>query len=174
MKMKTLQTENGFTLIEALVAMVVLSIGIFSLYSMQLSGIRGNSKANTLTTAATWNADQVEQMIGVQYSDATVMKDTDGDGTNHDHDLNGIDERGDNFGLNDVQCCPNGKDPVGNVVTGCTKKADGCANQSGYSILWNVAVGEPMPNLKTVRVHVLDRANRLTKPVTFTYIKSQY
>jgi len=157
MKMKTLQTENGFTLIEALVAMVVLSIGIFSLYSMQLNGIRGNSKANTLTTAATWNADQVEQMIGVQYSDATV-KDTDGDGTNHDLDQNGIDERGNNFGLDDITIAT----ADGNFAT-----PDG-----RYLVLWNVAVDLPMPNLKTIRVHVLDQTNRLTKPVTFTYIKA--
>lgn len=78
MPMKTLQSESGFTLIEALIAMVVLSIGIFSLYSMQINSIKGNSKASRLTTASTWNADQVEQIVSMKYSDTTL---DDGNGT---------------------------------------------------------------------------------------------
>lgn len=72
MRTTTLNTESGFTLIEALVAMVILSIGIFSLYSMQLTSIHGNTKASRITTAATWNMDQVEQIVGMDYSDAII------------------------------------------------------------------------------------------------------
>lgn len=159
--MKTLQTEKGFTLIEALVAMVVLSIGIFSLYSMQLNGIRGNAKANTLTTAATWNADQVEKVIGAHYSDATV-KDVDGDGTGQDPNGDGIDDDGGNFGLDDTV------DAIGAVT------ADGSFTTADnrYTLYWNVARDVPMRNLKSIRVHVQDNSRRLSRPVTFTYIKA--
>lgn len=72
MRTNTLNTENGFTLIEALIAMVILSVGILSLYSMQITSITGNSKASRLTTAATWNMDQVERIIGMDYLDPTI------------------------------------------------------------------------------------------------------
>ena len=176
MKMKTLQTENGFTLIEALVAMVVLSIGIFSLYSMQLNGIRGNSKANALTTAATWNADQVEKVVGAQYSAATV-KDVDGDGTGQDTNGDGIPDDGgqgrdtDGDGIPDDGVFFGLKDTVNGagVVT-----ADGSFTTADnrYILYWNVAKDVPMRNLKTIRVHVQDNSNRLSRPVTFTYIKA--
>lgn len=67
-----MNTEDGFALIEAFVAVVILSVGIFSLYSMQLTSITGNFKASQLTTAATWNMDQIEKIIGMDYSDATI------------------------------------------------------------------------------------------------------
>ena len=75
MHTKTLKAENGFTLIEALVAMVVLTIGILSLYSMQITSIHGNAKSSRITTAATWDMNQVERIIGMDYDDATINAD---------------------------------------------------------------------------------------------------
>ena len=154
--MKTLQSENGFTLIEVLIAMVVLTIGILSLYAMQMSAIRGNSHANRLTEASTWNADQVEKIIGLHYSDAN-LKDINGDGTNKDLDRDGIDNYGNNFGLDNATVAT----ADGNIFTSDGK----------YTIFWNVAKDVPMPNLKTVRVIVKDNSKILSTPVVFTYIK---
>lgn len=75
MRSKIVHSEKGFTLIEALTAMVILSVGIFSLYSMQINSVRGNSKASRTTTAANWNMDQVESIIGMDYDDATIAAD---------------------------------------------------------------------------------------------------
>lgn len=58
---------RGFTLVEVLVAMVVLSIGIIALTSMQSTGIKGNATANILTTGGTWAADTVEQVFAMDY-----------------------------------------------------------------------------------------------------------
>jgi len=70
--MRISQTENGFTLIEALVAMVVLSIGIFSLYGMQLSAIRGNASADHLTNAVASGQDTVEQLMSLDFTDSAL------------------------------------------------------------------------------------------------------
>lgn len=59
--------EQGFSLIEALVAMLILTIGIFALYSLQITSINGNSKAHVLTVASTWGTDQVEYLLALDY-----------------------------------------------------------------------------------------------------------
>jgi len=157
MHMKTLRSKNGFTLIETLISMAILSIGIFSLYAMQVNSIRGNSKASHITTASSWNADKVEQIVGMQYDD-TTLKDDDGDGTNADSDGDGVDDNGNNFGLDDFT---DSTADLGPITT----------DDGRYTLYLNVAVDVPMENLKTVRVHVQDNAQRLSRPVTFTYIK---
>ena len=155
--MKTRQSEKGFTLIEVLVAMVILTIGILSLYTMQISSIRGNSHAGRLTEASTWNADRIERVIGLPYTDA-AFNDVDGDGTGQDSDNDGIDDDGGNFGLDDST----------------PASADGMITSpdNNYTFFWNIAKDVPMPNLKTIRVLVRDNRNVLSAPVVFTYIKA--
>jgi type IV pilus modification protein PilV len=169
--MKIIDDENGFTLIEVLVAMVILSIGILSMYSMQITSIRGNSTASQITIAATAGANQIENIFAMDYDQ---LVDLDGDGTDEDGDDDGIDDDGANFGLQDTQCCSDGNDPDGNAVAGCTAKADGCAaGPTGYAIYWNVAVDEPMPAAKRVVVTVARTDRGVRKNVEFEYMKAQ-
>jgi prepilin-type N-terminal cleavage/methylation domain-containing protein len=60
--------QEGFTLIETLMAMAIFTIGILGLFGMQTAVIKQNLAANTITTGATWAADQVERLIGLPYS----------------------------------------------------------------------------------------------------------
>ncbi len=154
--MKIRNNENGFTLIEALVAMVILTIGIMSLYSMQITSIQGNSTASQITTAATAGANQVENIFAMDYD---LLLDTDTDGLP---------------GLQDSQCCFDGNDPDHNEVAGCAAKADGCApGPDGYAIYWNVAVDEPMPATKRVVVTVARTDRGVRKNVVYEYMKAQ-
>lgn len=75
--MNKLTDKSGFTLIETLVAIAILTIGVFSLYSMQTTAIRGNAAANSLTTASNWARDRVEKVMAVKYSD---LEDSNGNG----------------------------------------------------------------------------------------------
>lgn len=72
MRMKTLQSESGFTLIEALIAMAVLTIGILTLFTMQITSIKGNTTANRLTIASSAAVDSYERLLQVGYNDATM------------------------------------------------------------------------------------------------------
>jgi prepilin-type N-terminal cleavage/methylation domain-containing protein len=67
--MQTLKQTHqaGFTLIETLMAMAIFTIGILGLFGMQTAVIKQNLAANTITTGATWAADQVERLIGLPY-----------------------------------------------------------------------------------------------------------
>ncbi len=154
--MNPLSEQKGFTLIEVLVAMVILTIGIFALYSMQISSITGNSHASHLTIAATWDVDQIEKFVGMDIDDSPK-----------DIDNNGI------AGLANSDCCQNGNDPSGVNVPGCVAKADGCGARDGYFVYWNVAVNAPMTDTRIIQVSVRDRSQTLSTPVVFQYIKNE-
>lgn len=156
---KNLYDENGFTLIEALVAIVIFSIGLIAFYTMQTTVIKGNSSANGLTTSSAWAADRVERLLAMDYD---LIVDTDGDGTDQDLDFNGSDEVGPdaNFGLNDT-----GAGADGNDIS-----PDGL-----YTIFWNVADWlTPIPGsseayVKAVRVIVQRNDLGFQKNVVLNY-----
>ena len=169
--MNKLSEQGGFTLIEALIAMAVLTIGILALYTMQITAIQSNSTAGQITKAASAAANQVEAVFAMDYND---LKDLDNDGTNQDANNDGVDDTGDNFGLGDAGCCQNGNDPFGAAVPGCTQRADYCApGQDGYAIYWNVADNEPMPETKRITVHVAQVDRGMRRVVSFDYIKAK-
>lgn len=62
MKIK-LSDTSGFTLIEAIISLGVLSIGILALFAMQTLSIRGNSNANLVSSLATKGSDVIEDKI---------------------------------------------------------------------------------------------------------------
>jgi len=63
---------QGFTLIEVLVAIAVLTIGIFSLYSMQVTTVQSNTKANELTITTAVASDCYERLWNTSYDDALL------------------------------------------------------------------------------------------------------
>jgi len=136
--------QDGFSLVEALIALFVLSIGILALTAMQTVAIKGNAGANRISESTNWAADQAEQIFVMDYDDAN-LQDTNSNG------LAGLD--------NDE--APDG----GPVSSGIF---------SNYSVVWNVAVDEPMPETKTIHVIVTRNDQDSSKRVTFEYIKMKY
>ena len=151
--------EQGFTLIEILIAITVFAIGILAVGKMQITAIQGNSRANHLTEAATIAQSKIEELISLNYNDP-LLADGDLDGTNQDSNDDGIDDGGNDFGLND--------NTVGN--------ADGSEQyQAGnlqYNIFWNIAPDEPTADTKIVRVIVTWRSQGgLTRNVSLEAVK---
>src|SRR5215211_5761609 len=72
-------TEKGFTLSEALVAIVVLSLGLLGLERMHIAAIQVNTIASRLTQATTLAQDRAEQLMALPYDDAMLV-DTTGPG----------------------------------------------------------------------------------------------
>jgi len=60
---KSWGNENGFTMIEILISISIFAVGMLAVASMQVSGIHGNSVANTLTNAATWASDSLDTLL---------------------------------------------------------------------------------------------------------------
>lgn len=121
MKAQRIKKQDGFTLIETLMAMAIFTIGILGLFGMQTAVIKKNLTANNITNGATWAADQVEQIISMNYNQLN-----DEDGTN-----NGC------KGLNDR--------PLLSVSDGFIPNPGG--TQPIYNVYWNVAQDCVMSNL---------------------------
>jgi len=66
--MCNLQTKKGFTLIEVLVAMLVLAIGLLGLATLATTVINGNAFSNEMTTATTLAQEKLEDIQGQGYA----------------------------------------------------------------------------------------------------------
>jgi len=154
--------EQGFTLIEILIAITVFAIGILAVGKMQITAIQGNSRANHLTEAATIAQSKMEELISLNYNDP-LLDDGDLDGTNQDADDDGIDDGGNDFGLND--------NTVGNADG--TDQYQAVGNLK-YNIFWNIAPDEPTTDTKIIRVIVTWRSHGgLTRNVSFDAVKAR-
>ena len=69
---RQLTDSNGFTLIEALLAMSLLSIAVFGMFSLLHSVMWYNEFAETVTTATTLAQDKVEALKNTTYSSITA------------------------------------------------------------------------------------------------------
>lgn len=78
--------SNGFTIIEALVAVAILSIGILATAKMQDQSIRGNFISKRINTSVFFASGEIERRAGLNYANAT---DTDNDGVGGLFDIEG-------------------------------------------------------------------------------------
>jgi prepilin-type N-terminal cleavage/methylation domain-containing protein len=69
---KPKKKEEGFTLLEVIIAISIFSIGLLAIAAMQTSAIRVNSTAAQLTELNTWSMDKLEQLMGVPYTDPSL------------------------------------------------------------------------------------------------------
>jgi type IV pilus assembly protein PilV len=67
-QMGTLKKEDGYTLIEVLIAITIFAVGLLAVAGMQTSAIRMNSTAGKLTNLSTWGMDKVEELLAYPYS----------------------------------------------------------------------------------------------------------
>ena len=60
--------EEGFTLIEIMIALVVMSIGLTALAAVQISAIRGNAFSKRMTTAVSIADGKMEKIKNGSYA----------------------------------------------------------------------------------------------------------
>ena len=69
MKWKRLMwPEEGFTLIEIMITLVIMSIGLMALAGLQVSAIKGNAFSKRLTTAISIAQSRLEQVKNTPYA----------------------------------------------------------------------------------------------------------
>lgn len=61
--------DKGFTLMEVMIAIVVLSVALLALAGLQIISIRGNSFGNHMTEAITLAKDLMEEMKDTDWED---------------------------------------------------------------------------------------------------------
>ncbi|MBC8200269.1 MAG: type IV pilus modification protein PilV [Desulfobacterales bacterium] len=65
-----LRSSNGFTLMEVLVAMLILSVGLLGMAALITGIINSNKLSNRISTATVLAQDKMEKIRGVGYDDA--------------------------------------------------------------------------------------------------------
>lgn len=117
--------NKGFTLIEAMIALAVFSIGLLGIASMLITSVKGNSFAFKTTTATTLAQAQIEELSSFDFNDPNI--------TDADNDGNG--------GLADT-----GANADFTRTVNC--------NGEQYTLFWNVADNYPNTDNKLIRVIV--------------------
>ena len=148
-----LKDNNGFTLIEVLLAMVIFLIGFLAVGSMQISAVNSNANARLRTSASILAGDIVEQLLHCPYDSADcslirttfVEDDPLAIGTHPDDDDN------------DATIEWRNEDP------------DGGGPDRSYDVRWVVANG-PEPNSKAIDVIVRWRKKGQDNTVQYSFV----
>lgn len=77
MAKKSISHQKGFTLIEVMVAILLLTVALLGLAAVTTTVIRGNALSQTLTLATTLARDKMEELKGVNYDALPTLTATD-------------------------------------------------------------------------------------------------
>jgi Tfp pilus assembly protein PilV len=122
--------EQGFTILEALVAVAILTFGLLAVGAMQISSIRGNYLGGNTSIALSLASEKMQGLLNESYTDPDCADTTT---TN-------------NAALNSITTC----DHQENINQ---------SGQPAYRRIWNVA-DSTSPTLKTITVIVTWQNNR--------------
>jgi len=129
--------SRGFSLIEILVAVIILSVGILAVSQMTIMGLRVNTVNNERMYARVVMSQLFEELNNYPPDDPLV--------DDRDHDPTDLDEIEDPDHARTI--------------------ADSTARYS-YEARWNVADDVPEVDLKTIRIHILWGPNDTRKVST--------
>jgi type IV pilus assembly protein PilV len=152
------RNQRGFSLIEALIAMVLLSVGLLGAGLMQI----GSMKANTNAAGRTFGVGLAQSVMDDLRSrplDDALLQDDDIDG------VAGLDDGIASAGSDPVPA--NADESMGQITA-----SDG----RNYTVFWNVADGAPVNGAKTLRLFVYwnDQRFGLNKVIMTTVLGGFY
>lgn len=156
------QWNNGFTLVELMIAIVVLSIGLLASASMQISAVHMNSSASALTEATNIAQCRLEEVMALEYTadfcDPGLIDDVVAGNAESFTDLNGnaVWDFGEDF-----------VDSNGNGVWDAAHMDPNPLQ--GYTITYSVTDNRPVEHSKLVRMYVT--RNDRKKTVLLSCIK---
>lgn len=135
MKKCVARDQAGFSLVETLIALTILSVGMLALGLLQIGAMKGNSNAAGRTNAVNIAQSLMDDLKARSTSDS-LLDDNGDSGDNLD----------DGRAASGAQPTPDDADHSLGSVTG----ADGRA----YTVFWNVDDDAPFSGAKTVRLFV--------------------
>ncbi|MFH7320901.1 prepilin-type N-terminal cleavage/methylation domain-containing protein [Desulfurivibrio sp. D14AmB] len=158
--MKTNRAQQGFTLIEIMIALVLLSVGILAAASMQISALGGNHLANRISAAAALAEATIEELalINAQKIPNQIPY--------NDHPW--LEANSDIADLAAAETAKLGDTP--NALAELLAAAHQPDQQPvDFTIFWNVVEDYPLPDSKTIRVTVLrdDLATTIARRTDF-------
>lgn len=137
--MKMIKSEKGFTLIEILIAIVILGIAFMGLANMQIACINGNSNASQLTKAIILAQDKMEEIKSLNYDHPDLADSNPGNNGNLRQSI-------------DPQYSDHKEGHI--EIKGGSTQSVPDLHYGSYTRIWNVADNTPLPGRKTVVVIV--------------------
>lgn len=137
--MKTIKRDKGFTLVELLIAMVILGVAFMGLANMQLSCINGNSNSCQLTKAIILAQDKMEEIKSLNPHHPDLADTNPGNNGNLRQSV-------------DPKDCDHRESHI--EIKGESTESIPDLSYSSYTRIWNVADNTPLPGRKTVVVIV--------------------
>jgi len=74
-----IKNQQGYTLVEVMIAVAIFAVGIMAIFSMQIAATRGNATARETTEALSIAQDTMESLLALQINHANI-NDRNGDG----------------------------------------------------------------------------------------------
>ncbi len=139
MKKKYIRIANeqkGFTILEVLIAISILTVGLLAVATMQVSAIRGNSLSSNVTGALALAEDKMEYLLGINYNDASLQ---------------------DTIPANNAN--------LSTIASGSVDHEDPNIDETGavggrYRRVWNISNNDPITNNKAITVIVTWNQNK--------------
>jgi len=75
-KILKISGKEGFTLIEVMIAILILAVGMMAMALLQVTAIRGGSFANQMTQASILGQDKIEVLKNTDYGSISSNSDT--------------------------------------------------------------------------------------------------
>lgn len=172
---------GGFSLIEVLVAVAILSLGIMTMYTMQLSSVHINYLGGSVTQSGNFTSSQVEEAYSLKSSDKLLSRNQKGQEVRKYKNGDGSQA---NYGVDtDSARLSNGlPNDFGLNRTGLNKRHQSDPNQQPdqmrttddgrFRVAYNVVQDLPIMGVKKIRVHTLDTSTAMQNPVSFDLLKN--
>jgi len=153
--------ESGLTLLEVMVAVVVLTVGILALNAMQVSAIRVNSAAGNLTKAVSVGQEKLESLLGLPY-DHEALGDVD------------VDNHASNQKRRESLRRPLPPLPEPAVADPATYQPEHQTRRGKFLICWNIEDDLLVPRTKSVNVVVVWREGAVPRSVLLEHVISEF
>jgi prepilin-type N-terminal cleavage/methylation domain-containing protein len=144
------ERQNGFTLIEVLIAIVILTVGILAAALMQVSALGGNSLASRTTQASTLAGGAIEELMSTAYNDPLLAATVTGDLVSPD----------------DASILTPALGDIQNVTVPAQQP-------EGFEIFWQVKDDYPFVDCKTIRVIVRRADKGVMRTVSLDTIRAR-
>jgi type IV pilus assembly protein PilV len=151
------RSEQGFSLVEVMIAMTVFSLSLAALGAMQLVAINFNASAQEMTQLATLAQETMEKLMVLPYNDVYLRDETPIESkTTY---IAYIDLAGD----------------MSHPPTACASSMCEATPPSvyRYKVQWQVDVDFPSANIKTVDVTVTGRRGTRERTYALSFAKSR-
>lgn len=144
--MKTIKLQNGFSLLEVLIALVILAIGLLAVAQMQITAIKSNAFGSSMTAASSLAANTLERLMGLPYADVA---------------------------LTPTGAPPNAPLTTGSTLD-ALGAVEGGVNNEGYNRVYWVEDNTPSIGMRQITVRVVwADSNNITRTVTMVTQKAQ-